>query len=107
MKPNFSKAIAVLAGGLKVRPAQTFKPNPHLTAKSKAPAHGGSREGAGAPAKDPSAGARVMWTGRLHPDTVAMLRHYAQRGQSQSGIIDEAVERMFGRLWDKEGRPRK
>lgn len=52
---------------------------------------GGTREGAGAPPKDPAAGPRIMWAGRLHQDTIRKLKKSAKPGLSQSEIIDQAV----------------
>lgn len=53
---------------------------------------GGARPGAGAPLKDPTAGARVPITIKVAPITAAILRAAAgtEHG-SQSEIVDRAV----------------
>lgn len=52
--------------------------------------HGGARKGAGAKPKDPST-RRIMWSGRLHPDTAAKLRTSSSATLSQAEIVDQAV----------------
>ncbi len=54
-------------------------------------AHGGAREGSGAKPKDPAAGSRVMWCGRLHRDSIAYLRDHKPANLSQAETIDAAL----------------
>ncbi len=69
--------------------------------------HGGPRPGAGAKPRDPAAGTRRMWSGRLHPRTLATLKRLQDELESVDGrrrsaaeIIDDAVahkaEHHFG-----------
>lgn len=53
--------------------------------------HGGPREGAGAPLKDPNAGRRVMISLKVHPDTRDKLKQNATETMSQGEIVDQAV----------------
>ena len=54
---------------------------------------GGTRPGAGARLRDPSAGHRVPITIKVAPVTIATLRAHSTTGVlSQSQIIDQAVE---------------
>lgn len=61
-------------------------------AKSKSSKHGGPRPGSGVEPKDPAAGTRKMWSGRLHPDTVRTIKLCATPGLSQAEVVDIAVE---------------
>lgn len=60
---------------------------------------GGAREGAGAPPKDPEAGPRKMWSGRLPLETIATLKRLVNEGraQSEADVIVTAVKRFAKR----------
>lgn len=60
---------------------------------------GGAREGAGAPPKDPEAGPRKMWSGRLPRETIATLKRLVTEGraQSEADVIVAAVRRFAKR----------
>ena len=57
---------------------------------------GGARKGAGAPPKDPVAGARKMWSGRLPSTTLAALKRLVRSKafDSEADVIVKAVEQL-------------
>ena len=57
---------------------------------------GGSRKGAGAPPKDPAAGERKMWSGRLPQTTRDTLKSLVASGkyQSEADVIVDAVSAL-------------